>query len=338
MGQCGARVADHDSAIEDNPRFAYAMAYVDSHTEGEPTRVIHAGLPDLGDGDPIDRLARLRDQHPRLRSVIVDEPRGHAALVAALLSASEDPSVDFHALFLNNVGALPMCVHACIGIARSLIHLGLRPASAWAEPLRLATPAGRVGVRLLCEGVIAVESVPAYRLCAGIPITTSRGRVLVDVAWGGNWFAIVDESPLPLTIEHADALVDLCRAIRSAPELAGLTPTGAAIDHVQLCGPPQRPDTDACNFVLCPGDAWDRSPCGTGTSARMACLYADGRLAPGHAWRQGSFTGTRFVGTLRIDEHERVIPTIEGRAWITGEGRLLLDAADPLSTSSASLR
>lgn len=306
------------------------MAYVDSHTEGEPTRVVHAGLPDLGSGSPLDRLARVRSEHPRLRAFVVDEPRGHAALVAALISTSDDPSADFQALFLNNVGALPMCVHASIGIARTLVHLGLRPASAWPEPVRLATPAGLVGVRLGAEGVIAVENVPAYRLRAGIPIMTPHGRVSVDIAWGGNWFAIVDESPLPLTHEHTEALVELCRSIRSAPELAGLTSTGAAIDHVQLCGPPHSPDTDACNFVLCPGDAWDRSPCGTGTSARMACLHADGRLAPGQPWRQGSFTGTRFVGTLRIDEHQRVIPTIEGRAWITGEGRLLLEPHDPL--------
>lgn len=304
------------------------MAYVDSHTEGEPTRVIHAGAPDLGSGSAIDRLARLHVEHPRLRSFVVDEPRGHAALVAALLSASTHPHADFQVLFLNNVGALPMCVHASIGIARTLVHLGLRPATPWPDPVRLETPAGLVSTRLLSEGRIAVENVPAYRLHAGIPITTSQGRLSVDVAWGGNWFAIVDDSPLPLTPDHTHALVELCRSIRSAPELAGLTPTGAPIDHVQLCGPPRRPDTDACNFVLCPGDAWDRSPCGTGTSARMACLHADRRLAPGQVWRQGSFTGTRFIGTLRVDEHDRVIPTIEGRAWITGEGRLLLDPDD----------
>jgi 4-hydroxyproline epimerase len=311
-------------------RFTYTLAYVDSHTEGEPTRVVHAGVPDLGDGPALDRLARLRDEHPRLRAFIVDEPRGHAALVAALLLPAHDPQADFQVLFLNNVGTLPMCVHASIGIARSLVHLGLRPSTPWSEPVRLETPAGWVSVRLGADGCIAVENVPAYRLHARIPIATPHGRVLVDVAWGGNWFAIVDESPIPLAPEHTHALVDLCRSIRSAPELAELSPSGAAIDHVQLCGPPRRPDTDACNFVLCPGDAWDRSPCGTGTSARMACLHAEARLAPGQPWRQGSFTGTRFVGTLRIDSVDRVIPTIEGRAWITGEGRLLLEPDDRL--------
>jgi proline racemase len=309
------------------------MAYVDSHTEGEPTRVVHAGAPDLGEGPPRERLARLGVDHPHLRAFVVDEPRGHAALVAALLLPPSDPRADFQALFLNNVGTLPMCVHACIGIARTLVHLGLRPPTPWADPVRLETPAGLVAVRLGAGGRIAVENVPAYRLRAGIPVTTTHGRLSVDVAWGGNWFAIVDESPLPLAPEHAPALVELCRSIRSAPELAGLTPTGAAIDHVQLCGPPRHPDTDGCNFVLCPGDAWDRSPCGTGTSARMACLHADHRLAPGQAWRQGSFTGTRFVGTLRVDADQRVIPTIEGRAWITGEGRLLLEPDDSLLSS-----
>jgi 4-hydroxyproline epimerase len=312
------------STMADDSRFTYAMAYVDSHTEGEPTRVVHAGLPDL---------VRLRHELPRLRAFVVDEPRGHPALVAALLWPGSDPQADYQVLFLNNVGALPMCVHACIGIARTLVHLGLRPATAWSQPVRLDTPAGRVAVRLGDEGRIAVENVPAYRLRAGIPVETEFGRLSVDVAWGGNWFAIVDESPLPLAREHSDALVELCRSIRSAPELAGLAPGGNTIDHVQLCGPPQRPDTDGCNFVLCPGDAWDRSACGTGTSARMACLHADGRLAPGTAWRQGSFTGTRFVGTLRLDDEGSVIPTIEGRAWITGEGRLLLESDDPLHST-----
>jgi 4-hydroxyproline epimerase len=299
--------------MAEDPRFAYAMAYVDSHTEGEPTRVVHAGVPELGD---------------RLRAFVVDEPRGHAALVAALLTPSTDPRADYRVVFLNNVGTLPMCVHASIGIARTLVHLGLRPSTPWPEPVRLEAPAGRVSVRLAEDGRIAVENVPAFRLRANVSVTTPQGSLSVDVAWGGNWFAIVDESPIPLAPENADALVALCRTIRSAPELAGLAP--AMIDHVQLCGPPRRPDTDGCNFVLCPGDAWDRSPCGTGTSARMACLHADGRLEPGGEWRQGSFTGTRFVGTLRIDDEGHVIPTIEGRAWITGEGRLLLESDDPL--------
>ncbi|MFV8754215.1 proline racemase family protein [Nannocystaceae bacterium ST9] len=306
------------------------MAYVDSHTEGEPTRVIHAGTPSLGESSPRERIERLAREHPRLRSMIVDEPRGHAALVAALLLPPRDPSADHQVLFFNNVGALPMCVHASIGVARTLVHLGLRPASPWSTPLWLETPAGRVGVRLGAGGVIAVENVPAYRAHADLAITTSFGRLAVDVAWGGNWFAIL-ESPLPIEAERGPALVELCRAIRAAPELVGITPDGAAIDHVQLVGPAQRPDTDAINFVLCPGDAWDRSPCGTGTSARMACLHAEGRLAPGQLWRQGSFTGSRFVGRIAIDEHERVIPTIEGRAWITGEGRLLLEPGDPLT-------
>ncbi len=312
------------------------MAYVDSHTEGEPTRVVHAGLPALGEGPPRARLARLAHEHPGLRATLVDEPRGHAALVAALLLPSSDPpsdsDADYQVLFLNNVGALPMCVHASIGIARSLVHLGLRPASPWPTPLRLETPAGQVRVRLGAKGVVAVENVPAYRLHAGVMVETPLGRLSVDIAWGGNWFAIVDDSPLALHAANADALVELCRAIRSAPELLALAPEDAMIDHVQLCGPAQRPDTDGCNFVLCPGDAWDRSPCGTGTSARMACLHAEGRLALGQAWRQGSFTGSRFIGTLRAGEAEQLVPTIEGRAWITGEGRLLLESDDPLHT------
>lgn len=305
------------------------MAYVDSHTEGEPTRVVHSGLPTL-EATPRASLARLRSDHPNLRAAIVDEPRGHAALVAALLLPSSDPTCDYQVVFLNNVGALPMCVHASLGIARTLVHLGLRPRGAWPTPVRLDTPAGRVQASIDAQGRIVVENVPARRHVARLPITTRLGSLAVDVAWGGNWFAIVDESPIELRAEQADRLVDLCRAIREAPQLAELAlELGAPIDHVQLCGPARTPDTDACNFVLCPGDAWDRSPCGTGTSARMACLHDEGRLALGEPWRQGSFTGTRFLGRLHARDGQ-LIPSVEGRAWITGEGRLLIEAGDPL--------
>lgn len=303
------------------------MAYVDSHTEGEPTRVVHSGLPALST-TPRESIVQLAREHPRLRATIVDEPRGHAALVAALLLPSN--TADHQVVFLNNVGTLPMCVHASLGIARSLVHLGLRPARAWTRPLTLETPAGRVAATIDERGTIAVENVPARRHVARLPITTSLGPLHVDVAWGGNWFAIVDASPLELHPDHGERLVALCRAIRAAPQLAELAQElGAAIDHVQLCGPARSAETDACNFVLCPGDAFDRSPCGTGTSARMACLHADDRLALGQPWRQGSFTGTRFVGRLDARAGE-LIPTIEGRVFITGEGRLLVEREDDL--------
>jgi proline racemase len=314
-------------AIAKEASFRYAMAYVDSHTEGEPTRVVHSGLPALST-TPRESIEQLVRDHPRLRATIVDEPRGHAALVAALLLPSS--SADHQVVFLNNVGMLPMCVHASLGIARSLVHLGLRPPCAWSRPLWLDTPAGRVGALIDERGTIAVENVPAYRSVARLPITTSLGPLVVDVAWGGNWFAIVDESPIELHAARVDDLVGLCRAIRAAPQLAELAQQlGAPIDHVQLCGPPRSAETDACNFVLCPGDAYDRSPCGTGTSARMACLHADDRLPLARRWRQGSFTGTRFVGHLAARGSE-LIPTIEGRVFITGEGRLLVEHDDDL--------
>ncbi|PRQ03900.1 proline racemase family protein [Enhygromyxa salina] len=307
-----------------------SIGFVDSHTEGEPTRVLLDGLPELRGATIRARASALETDYPGLRAALIDEPRGCAAMVGALLVPPCESSSAAAAVFVNNVGQLPMCVHACVGIARTLVHCGRMPDQPWGRTLVLETVAGEVGLELEADGYVAVRNVPSYRLHRGVELSTSRGIVRGDVAWGGNWFLIVEDSPVAVAAEQLASLHAFTRELRAALELAGVRgDDGAPIDHVQLCGPSEL--ADSRNFVLCPGGEHDRSACGTGTSARLACLYADGRLALGQRWRQQSITGSVFIGSIdELDASGRPQPTIRGRAWVTAEGRLLFDPRDPL--------
>ncbi len=300
---------------------------VDSHTEGEPTRVVVAGGPDLGSGPLVDRVARFRERHDGFRSLILEEPRGSPITVGALLCAPVAP-VASGAIFFNNVDYLGMCGHGTIGVLVTLGHLGR---VAVPGTYRLETPVGMVSAELHNDHEVSFTNVPSYRYRKAVPVEVpGYGRVVGDVAWGGNWFFLVDEPAVELRSTDVTGLVERTVAIRRALRANGITGAdGAEIDHVELSGPPQRPDADARNFVLCPGDAYDRSPCGTGTSAKMACLYGDGKLRAGELWRQESILGTRFVGRLSVRDGA-LYPTIRGAAYLTGAGDLLVDRDDPL--------
>jgi 4-hydroxyproline epimerase len=229
-------------------------------------------------------------------------------------------------IFCNDAGYLGMCGHGTIGVVRTLEHLGrVRPGT-----IRLDTPVGTVTATLHDDGSVSVESVPSRCVARGVVVDVPGiGRVAGDVAYGGNWFFLTELAGTALDVGNVRALLDATMAIRKALAANGITGTdGALIDHVEVFGPPSRPDADARNFVLCPGNAYDRSPCGTGTSAKMAALHARGVLAVGVLWRQESIIGSLFTGVL----HERngeLIPTIRGRAFITAEATLVLDDGDP---------
>lgn len=306
-----------------------AMAFVDSHTEGEPTRVVYAGLVAVSEKPAAMLHRELPREHPWLRGAIVDEPRGSAELVAALLFPAIDDSSLGRVLFCNNVGWLPMCVHATIGLARTLVHLGrIRPDDDSTH--RLDTPAGSVGFRVRGPATVEVDNVPGHRAQKGLTLTTASGAITGDVVWGGNWFFLVRDCPIPVREPGLERLRSLALDIREAIDEMDLRgDDGARVDHVQLCGPPERDDAHAKNFVLCPGGAHDRSPCGTGTSARVVCLAEDGQLEPGSVWNQEGITGTVFRARYRRDE-AGVWPTVEGRAFITARGELLFDAGDEL--------
>ena len=298
---------------------------VDSHTEGEPTRVVVAGAPDLGSGDAATRRELFRSRFDGFRSAVCNEPRGFDAMVGALLLPPRDPGAIAQVIFFNNVGYLGMCVHGTIGVGETLRHLG----RATSGRHRLETPVGDVTIDLRADGSVAVENVESFRTRARVPVQTRFGTVHGDVAWGGNWFFLVSDHGQDLDFARIQQLTDYTWELREQLPRQGITGDGGAeIDHIELFGPPRTAGAHSRNFVLCPGREYDRSPCGTGTSAKMACLAADGKLADGVAWRQESILGTCFSGTVRRTARG-VIPTDAGRAWVTAESTLLLREDDP---------
>lgn len=299
---------------------------VDSHTEGEPTRAVVEGWPPPEGRTMADRRDFLLARQDRLRQAVVCEPRGHDAVVGALLTPPCEPGSAAGVVFFNNTGALGMCGHGLIGVVRTLEFLGrLAPGA-----VRIDTPVGTVGAELEADGAVTIENVPAS--CHARDVTVDvpgLGLVTGDVAWGGNWFFLTELPRLPLDLANAPALTDAATRILEALRAGGITGrNGAAIDHVELFGPPRRADADSRNFVLCPGLAYDRSPCGTGTSAKMAVLAARGKLAPGQRWRQESLTGSLFEGWLE-ERAGALVPRVRGRAFVTGRATLLFDPRDP---------
>lgn len=304
---------------------------IDSHTEGEPTRVIISGGPDLltatgGRGGAAEQLRVFRERHDSFRSAVINEPRGSDVLVGALLCPPANPVAATGVIFFNNVGFLHACGHGTIGVARTLAHLGRIGVGSHV----LETPVGEVTVHLAADGRISIDNVPSYRRARDVAVSVPEfGRVVGDIAWGGNWFFLIGEHGRRLHAACVEELTAYTWAVRQALTANAITgANGQEIDHIELFGPPTRDDCDSKNFVLCPGKAYDRSPCGTGTSAKMACLHADGKLAAEREWRQESIIGSRFVGRVRV-EGDRLIPTISGGAWITAESTLILDEADP---------
>ena len=303
------------------------MRVVDSHTEGEPTRLVLSGGPDLGRGPLSERRRLFAERFDGFRTFALNEPRGFDAMVGALLCEPTDPACTAGLIFFNNAGYLGMCGHATIGAAVTLAHLGrLAPGRHLFE-----TPVGTVPVVLHDRNAATIDNVPSYRLRKGVQLKVEGlGLVTGDIAWGGNWFFLADAAPYELTPRNVPALTRAGLAVRAALELAGLrAPDGAEIDHVEFFAPSPADGVDSRNFVLCPGGAWDRSPCGTGTSAKLACLAADGKLAAGARYLQESLIGGLFAASYQPGPDETVLPSISGRAWVTAEATLVLDPSDP---------
>ncbi|MCI0379351.1 MAG: proline racemase family protein [Gemmataceae bacterium] len=299
---------------------------MDSHTAGEPTRVVVAGGPDLGRGSLAERRAHFRDGFDAFRSAVVNEPRGSDVLVGALLVEPTDARCAAGVIFFNNVGVLHMCGHGAIGVAVTLAHLGrIKPGKHFLE-----TSAGVVGVELDNTNKAIIDNVSSFRHAANVCVPVEgHGVVTGDVAWGGNWFFLVNDHGQSLELGNVDKLTEFTWRIRQALEEHRIRgKDGGQIDHIELFGPPRESKNDSRNFVLCPGKAYDRSPCGTGTSAKLACLYADGKLREGQVWRQESIVGSVFEGTVRINDGQ-IIPRIRGRAYVTAEATLLFDPEDP---------
>ena len=303
------------------------MQVIDSHTEGEPTRLILSGGPDLGSSPLAERRKIFATDHDRFRTASICEPRGSDAMVGALLCDATDTTCTAGLIFFNNSGYLGMCGHASIGAAVSLHHLGRIGLGLH----RIETPVGIVSVMLSDPHTARIENVASYRLHESISLDVpGLGRVSGDVAWGGNWFFLTADLPCALESRNIASLSSAASAIKEALGAQGITGReGAAIDHIEFFGPAQSGGADGRNFVLCPGGAYDRSPCGTGTSAKLACLAAAGNLLPGEIWVQESIIGSRFRAHYRRGEDGQVIPSITGRAFVCGESSLHFDPGDP---------
>ncbi|AMO75920.1 4-hydroxyproline epimerase [Pseudomonas citronellolis] len=299
---------------------------IDSHTGGEPTRLVMKGFPELAGASLAEKRNALREQHDHWRRACLLEPRGNDVLVGALYCEPVSADATCGVIFFNNAGYLNMCGHGTIGLVASLQHLGLIGPGVH----KIDTPVGPVSATLHEDGAVTIGNVPAYRYRRQVPVEVpGHGRVYGDIAWGGNWFFLVSEHGQRLALDNVEALTDFTWALLQALEAQGIHGEGGApIDHVELFADDE--EADSRNFVMCPGKAYDRSPCGTGTSAKLACLAADGKLAPGQAWVQAGITGSRFEGRYEW-EGERIRPFITGRAYMTADSTLLIDEQDPFA-------
>lgn len=299
---------------------------IDSHTEGEPTRVVIDGWPEPAGATMLERRESMRRGQDHLRRAVVLEPRGHDAIVGALLTPPERAEATAGIVFFNDVSYLGMCGHGLIGVVRTLEFLGrIQPGK-----LEFDTPVGPVSAELAHDGAVTIRNVPSYLHQKAVTVEVpDLGSVTGDVAWGGNWFFLTELPGQPLELARRAELLRVTAMIRDALTAHCITGAGGElIDHIELFGPPTVAGAQSRNFVLCPGGAYDRSPCGTGTSAKMAALHGKGQLAIGEEWVQESIVGSSFTGWLEA-EGDQLMPHIRGRAFITARSTLLFDADDP---------
>ena len=311
-----------------------SVQVIDSHTEGEPTRVVVRGWPQPRGATMAERRDDLRERFDHLRRAVVCEPRGHDAIVGALLTPPVHGDSVAGIIFFNNGTYLGMCGHGLIGVVRTLEFLDqLAPGIS-----RFDTPVGTVIAELATDGTVTIENIPASLHARDVDVDVpGYGRVLGDVAWGGNWFFITHTEHVPVDMAHLSELGRFTRAIQHALNAQGITGAdGAEIDHIEISARPVRADADSRNYVRCSGGEYDRSPCGTGTSATMAALHGRGELAFGERWHQEGITGGMLTGWLTPGKNGTLVPHIRGTAFITGEATLHFDAGDPFRSGIAS--
>jgi len=305
----------------------HRIEVLDSHTGGEPTRLVISGFPYLGGGTMADQCAVLARDFDNWRAATLLEPRGSDVIVGALLREPLDPANAAGVIFFNNVGYLGMCGHGTIGLIASLAHLGrIKPGVH-----RIETTVGVVTAKLHEDGSVSVQNVPSYRYLHRVRVSVpGHGVIHGDVAWGGNWFFLVADHGQRVNSDNLNALTTYSCSVRDALAAQGVTGSdGQPIDHIELFAS-DFAGADSRNFVLCPGSAYDRSPCGTGTSAKVACLAADGKLAPGEEWTQASIIGSRFVASY-APQGDFIVPTIRGRAHLSAKSTLLIEGDDPFA-------
>jgi 4-hydroxyproline epimerase len=309
------------------------MLIVDSHTEGEPTRVILEGGPDLGSGSLSERAARLATEYKDFYRSVVLEPYGQEAMVGALLTEPTNPECVAGVIYFDAAAVIGMCGHGTIGVAATLAHIG----KIGIGTHKIETPVGIVEVTLSDKNTITVRNIDSYRFKKAITLEVEGiGKVTGDIAYGGNWFFMVDDSPTPVLPSNIRGLTEAGIAIREAIYAQGIKGgNDGIIDHIVLYGPALTEKGHTRNFVLCPDDAYDRSPCGTGCSARLSCLAADNRLAPGEEIYQESTIGSGYTLSYELSTSPTapkgsIVPSITGQAFITREATLINNPNDPL--------
>lgn len=309
----------------------FSLYLIDSHTGGEPTRMVYQGFPQLTGDSVAEKLNDFKQNYDHLRRSIILEPRGSEVMVGALLVPPSDDSAVAGVIFFNNEGYLGMCGHGSIGVIASLAYQG----KIGVGEHRLETPVGVVTATLHEDGSCSIRNVPAYRYRKQVAVDVpDLGVIHGDIAWGGNWFFLVNDHGQDLQLDNAKQLTEVSLKIKSALKDQGITgDNGGEIDHIELFG--NSSIADSKSFVLCPGGAYDRSPCGTGTSAKIACLAADDKLKPNVIWRQESIVGSVFLASYELNdkayntESITIIPTIRGSAHISAETKLVMQADDP---------
>jgi 4-hydroxyproline epimerase len=301
------------------------MRVIDSHTAAQPTRVIVDGAPDLGTGSLAERRDRFRSHFDRFRTAVVGEPRGSDTLVGAILCKASDPSCAEGVILFDSAGYLDMSVHGMMGLAVTLDYIGRMGIG----EERIETPAGAVTIGLHQNGDVTVRNVPSYRFQKDVSVTVDGTTFVGDVAWGGSWTFLVSDFREELSVVRADRLTEVARSIRRALARNRITGSGdEEITDIALFGPAQRRDANSRNFVLRSGKTYRRSPSGTATSAKLACLHEDGKLAEGQTWRQESIIGTVFEGTVKVIDG-KTYPTIRSQAHLIAESVLIVDERDP---------
>lgn len=306
------------------------LQIVDSHTGGEPTRVIIEGCPDLGQKNLAEKRDLIAKNHDWIRTSTVLEPRGFEAMVGAILTEPYQPNCVAGVIFYNNAGYLNMCIHGTIGLAVTLKHMGIISNGSH----RIDTPVGVVTAHLHDDGSVSVENVPSYLYKKNVTLDIPHyGTITGNISWGGNWFFLIDEQGPEVIQSNIPELSAFSIAVMDALEAQGIKgDDGTPVDHIEVFGPPTDDQSDGKNFVMCPGGEYDRSPCGTGTSAKLACLYHSGKLAEGEIWRQSSILNTIFTGSVKpTGNGNQIIPTVTGSAWVNGETKVIIDPTDPFA-------
>lgn len=302
----------------------HKIRVIDSHTGGEPTRLVLEGFPNLGTGSMAERLATLQREHDHWRKAVILEPRGNDVLVGALLCPPQNPKAIAGVIFFNNEGYLGMCGHGTIGLMASLHYLGLADVG---DHL-VETPVGNITTTIHEDGSVSIKNIYSYRYRKAVVVDVpSVGKVTGDIAWGGNWFFLVSQKITEIQPSNIKLLSEVSLAIKEALQANNITgKNGQLIDHIELFQP--HATANSQNFVLCPGGAYDRSPCGTGTSAKLACLAADKTLAEGDIWTQASIIGSQFQASYTRFDVNGIEPTIRGHAYMCADNTLLIDAED----------